>query len=244
MVTAPIVQVRGLVKDYHGFRAVDDVSFEIRPGEIVGLLGPNGAGKTTIIHILLGLISPTAGDIRLMGLDLRTNREAILQRVNFTSAYVAMPYNLTVFENLLVFAHLYRIPSPRKKIDALLERMGMADLRNASTRTLSSGQATRLNLTKAFLNDPEVLLLDEPTASLDPDIADRTRTLLQQERSSRGLTMIYTSHNMSEVEQLCDRVIFLQKGKILAVDTPAGILKRFDRKTLEAVFLAIARDEV
>ncbi len=127
---------------------------------------------------------------------------------------------------------------------ALLERMGMADLRNASTRTLSSGQATRLNLTKAFLNDPEVLLLDEPTASLDPDIADRTRTLLKQERATRGLTMIYTSHNMSEVEQLCDRVIFLQKGKILAVDTPAGILKRFDRKTLEAVFLAIARDEV
>ena len=140
---APIVEVRGLVKDYHGARVVDGVSFDIQPGEIVGLLGPNGAGKTTIIHMLLGLISPTAGDIRLMGLDLRHDREAILQRVNFTSAYVAMPYNLTVFENLLVFAHLYRVPSPRKKVAALLDRMGMADLRNASTRTLSSGQATR-----------------------------------------------------------------------------------------------------
>ncbi|MGB9894081.1 MAG: ABC transporter ATP-binding protein, partial [Candidatus Saccharicenans sp.] len=176
----PLLQVKNLSKSFNSFQAVKKVSFELYPGEILGLLGPNGAGKTTIIHMLLGLTLPSSGEIRIFGLNPAKprQREKILKRMNFSSTYVAMPYSLTLRESLMVFARLYGVRKPREKIDFLVEQFDLKEVANRPVRTLSSGQMTRLNLAKAFINDPEILLLDEPTASLDPDIADRTRTYL------------------------------------------------------------------
>ncbi len=238
-----VVEVKGLTKRYDELIAVDRVSFEIYQGEILGLLGPNGAGKTTMIQMLLGLLIPTAGEIKILGMDLTRHREAILSQVNFSSAYVAMPYSLTVIENLTVFARLYGIREPRPKIEALLKTFEMTAMRTTLTGTLSSGQVTRLCLAKALLNDPKILFLDEPTVSLDPDMADKTRSLLKGLRNRTGLTILYTSHNMREMEVMCDRILFLNKGRLIAVGTPKELVERFGKENLEEVFLKIAREK-
>lgn len=238
----PIIEVHRLTKHFGDVTAVNALSFTVDKGEILGLLGPNGAGKTTTIQMLLGLTTPTSGDIRIFGLDVRKHRLAILQRVNFSSAYVSLPSNLTGRENLTVFARLYGVRKPQQKIDALLNLFEIPQARDRVSGALSSGQLTRLNLCKAFLNDPEVLFLDEPTASLDPDIADKVRSTLRQIQRERGVTILYTSHNMREIELMCDRVIFLSRGNIVAEGAPKEILERARTQSLEDVFISIARD--
>jgi len=239
----PIVEVRGLTKRFDDFTAVDGVSFEIHPGEILGLLGPNGAGKTTTIQMLLGLITPTTGSIRMFGLDLARHRETILSQINFSSTYISMPYSLTVEENLRVVAKLYGLTEITRHIDDVVKKLEMEEFRTKVTRKLSSGQMTRLTLAKAILTEPRVLFLDEPTGSLDPDIAHKTRSLLKEVRRSTGLSMLYTSHNMREMEEMSDRIIFLQRGKIIAQGTAKEITARFGQTDLEEVFLKIAREK-
>lgn len=239
----PIVQVRRLTKRFGDFVAVNDISFDIQPGEILGLLGPNGAGKTTTIQMLLGLITPTSGTIRMFGLDLASHREAIMQQVNFSSTYISMPYSLTVEENLRVVARLYGLTHVEQRLDEVMKQLEMEEMRHKLTRRLSSGQMTRLTLAKAILTEPKVLFLDEPTASLDPDIAHKIRALLQDVRRSTGLSMLYTSHNMREMEEMSDRIIFLQRGKIVAEGTAGEITARFGDRDLEEVFLRLAREQ-
>lgn len=238
-----IVEVRDLTKRFGDFTAVNGVSFDIQPGEILGLLGPNGAGKTTTIQMLLGLITPTAGSIRMFGLDLAQHRERILEQINFSSSYISMPYSLTVEENLWVVAKLYGLAEIPRRIDDVVKKLEMEEFRTKVTRKLSSGQMTRLTLAKAILTDPKVLFLDEPTASLDPDVAHKTRSLLKDVRRSSGLSMLYTSHNMREMEEMSDRIIFLQRGKIVAQGTAREITARFGQRDLEDVFLKIAREK-
>ena len=234
------ISVEHLTKRFGALVVVDDLSFHVRAGEIVGFLGPNGAGKTTTLAMLLGLLLPTSGRVQVLGLPMPAERQRILARVNFTSPFVSLPGNLTVNENLTVFARLYGIPRARGRIAELLDRFGLAELRGRSTGRLSSGEGTRLGLVKALLNDPEVLFLDEPTASLDPDGAERVRERLREIRE-RGTTIFYTSHNMQEVERLSDRILFLHKGRLIAEGAPGEVLRRFARDTLEEMFLDIAR---
>ena len=238
-----IVEVRHLAKRFGNFTAVNDISFDIREGEILGLLGPNGAGKTTTIQMLLGLITPTQGSIRMLGLDLDGHREEILRQINFSSTYISMPYALTVEENLWVIARLYGLTDIARRIDEVVKKLEMEDFRTKVTRKLSSGQMTRLSLAKAILTDPRVLFLDEPTASLDPDIAHKIRGLLKEVRRSNRLSILYTSHNMKEMEEMSDRIIFLQRGKIIAQGTAQEIVERFGQQDLEEVFLKLAREQ-
>ncbi|OGG41322.1 MAG: hypothetical protein A3D64_03230 [Candidatus Wildermuthbacteria bacterium RIFCSPHIGHO2_02_FULL_49_9] len=238
-----IIEVKNLRKEFGRAVAVDGISFGIEEGSITALLGPNGAGKTTTIQMLLDIITPTSGEIYLLGKLLRSHREEILAQVNFSSPYVSMPNNLTVWENLATFGRLYGVRNLKKKIYQLAEMFEISDLMKKWTSSLSTGQVTRLNLAKAFLNDPKVLLLDEATASLDPDIADKTRKLLSRMQKERGITILYTSHNMAEIEELCDRVIFLQKGRIVDDARPADMISKYGRKDLNEVFLHIARGD-
>ena len=242
--STPILSAQHLTKRFGTFTAVDDISFEIRPGEILGLLGPNGAGKTTTIQMLLGLITPTAGSIHVFGLDLATHREEILEQVNFSSTYISMPYSLTVEENLWVIARLYGLTHVQRHIDDMVKKLEMEEFRSKITRKLSSGQMTRLTLAKAFLTQPKILFLDEPTASLDPDIAHKVRRLLKEEQRASGLSILYTSHNMREMEAMSDRIIFLQRGKIVAEGTASEIVTRFGQADLEDVFLKLAREQL
>jgi ABC-2 type transport system ATP-binding protein len=236
-----IIEVRGLTKCFGDVCAVKDISFELRRGEILGILGPNGAGKTTTMHMLLGLTTPSSGDIKIFGLNPEKNREEILGRINFSSSYVSLPYSLTVRENLLVFARLYGVKNKKAKIDELMRLFEIENIKNELIRKLSSGQITRVSLAKSLLNDPEILLLDEPTASLDPDIADKTRRLLSDRKDRDNISILYTSHNMKEMEDLCDRLIFLDHGRIITSGAPKDIIKDFGGENLEEVFLKIAR---
>jgi ABC-2 type transport system ATP-binding protein len=220
------LEVRDLTKLYGAFRAVDRVSFSVPRGKIVGLLGPNGAGKTTTIQMLVGITLPNGGTIRYFGQDLHRHRAACLQRINFSSSYNNLQGRITVWENLVVFARLYQVKEPDNKIRELGRYFGIDELMGQRFLTLSAGQRTRVNLVKALLNDPEVVLMDEPTASLDPDIADRTLSLIESLRESRDLAIVYTSHQMAEVTRICDEVIFLDRGRIVAQDTPAQLTKR------------------
>lgn len=218
-----VLEVSGITKRFGLVTAVDNVSFFVREGEIVGLLGPNGAGKTTTINMILGLIKPTAGRITVFGQDLARHRQEILERVGFSSAYTSMQSRLSVWENLVVFGHYYGVDRLDRRIDSLLAEFSMQELKGRLYGGLSSGQRTRVNLVRALLHDPELLLLDEPTASLDPDIAQRVKEFLLNIRSRRKISMLYTSHNMEEVAQMCDRIIFLHHGRIVADDTPAAL---------------------
>jgi ABC-2 type transport system ATP-binding protein len=240
--SSPVLQATNLSKRFGGFTAVDGISFSIGPGEILGLLGPNGAGKTTTIQMLLGLVTPTTGSIKMFGLDLSTHRERILQQVNFSSTYISLPQALTVEENLWVVARLYGLTDIPRRVNGIVKKLEMEEFRSKVTRKLSSGQMTRLTLAKAFLTEPKILFLDEPTASLDPDIAEKIRELLKEERRSSGLSILYTSHNMREMEEMSDRIIFLQRGKIVAEGTAQQIVTRFGQADLEEVFLKLARD--
>ncbi|HEY1723715.1 MAG TPA: ABC transporter ATP-binding protein [Magnetospirillaceae bacterium] len=220
-----ILAVDNLVKNYRAFRAVDGISFAIPRGKVVGFLGPNGAGKTTTIQILMGITLANGGSIRYFDMDFARHRLACLQRINFTSAFNTLLGRITVFENLLVFAGLYQVPRARQKIRDLMATFEIPDLGNEFYKNLSAGQRTRVNLVKSLLNDPEIILMDEPTASLDPDISDKTLTLIEKLRAERNLSILYTSHNMDEVTRICDEVIFLDHGKIVAQDTPRNLTK-------------------
>ena len=236
-----LVQAKNISKIYSGFRALENLSFSVGRGQIAGLLGPNGAGKTTAIHILLGLLSPSSGEALVFGLSPLRDRHRIASRLNFSSAYVQLPSNLKVMENLKIFSKLYNVPRAAKKISDLLELLEMTALAGRITGALSAGEKTRLNLCKCLLNDPEVLLLDEPTASLDPEMADNVRKLLKKIQKERNLGILYTSHNMPEVEEICDTIYFIHEGRLIAQGTPLEIMKTFESKTLEQVFIKIVR---
>src|SRR3989344_3464204 len=236
-----VLTVKNLKKTFGKTTAVNGISFSIHEGEIAGLLGPNGAGKTTTIQMILDIIEPTEGTITVFGKSMHKNREEVLQTINFSSPYVTMPYNLTVMENLKTFARLYGVSNIASRIKEVAAFFSIEDLLGKITSTLSTGQLTRLNLAKALLNEPKLLLLDEPTASLDPDIADKTRKLLKKIQKERGITILYTSHNMQEIKELCDRIIFMKKGNIIDDDTPDVIMKKYGGKDLNEVFITIAR---
>jgi ABC-2 type transport system ATP-binding protein len=224
-----IVRVTKLTKRFGNFPAVHGISFSVREGEIVGLLGPNGAGKTTTLSMMLGVIAPSSGDIRIFGKNFATHREEILKDMNYSSAYVKSPWRMTVWEHVYVFALMYEVVNPRQKTDEMLSTFHLTDLKNTLGGDLSSGNIARLNLAKAFVNQPKLVLLDEPTSSVDPDIADRIRQFIKLSREKYQTTILLTSHNMAEIEELCDRVIFMDHGKIVAVDTPEGLAKKIKK---------------
>jgi ABC-2 type transport system ATP-binding protein len=241
-----LVEIENLDKTFGEFRAVDNVSFAIERGELVGMLGPNGAGKTTTIHMILGLITPTSGQIRIFGKSMEAHREEILEQMNFTSPYVAFPFRLTVLENLMVFARIYNLKKPRERIDEQLERFGITKLRDKAIARLSSGENTRVGLCKAFMNNPRLMLLDEPTAYLDPEVAWQVKNALLDAQREKGTTILYTSHNMDEVERMCKRIIFLHHGKVIAAGSPIEITQAIleeerEEPALEEVFLRVVK---
>jgi ABC-2 type transport system ATP-binding protein len=240
-VATPAIAVENLVKVYRATRAVDGISFSLAPGSITALLGGNGAGKTTTIAMIMGLVMPTSGRVAVLGAEMPRQRYRVLHRMNFESPYVDMPMRLTVRQNLTVFARLYGVRDAAERIAQIAGELDLVDLLERPTGKLSAGQKTRVSLAKSLLNRPEVLLLDEPTASLDPDTADWVRTRLERYRIERGATVLLASHNMNEVERLCERVIIMKRGHIVDDDAPEKLLSRYGRQTLEEVFLDVAR---
>lgn len=242
MTVRPAIQVRELRKRFDQTTAVDGISFDVTAGTTVGLLGGNGAGKTTTISMLLGLLLPTSGTVTVLGVDMLRARYQALPRMNFSSPYVELPHRLTVEENLRVYGHLYGVRRPGLKIESLARQLELTAFLRRPTGQLSAGQKTRVALAKALINDPEVLLLDEPTASLDPDSADWIRTHLKQYQADRGATVLLASHNMVEVERLCDQVLMMKSGRIVDAGAPGALIARYGRATMEEVFLDIARE--
>jgi ABC-2 type transport system ATP-binding protein len=238
--TVPVA-VRDLTKIYGTVTAVDHISFTLKPATTVALLGGNGAGKTTTIAMLLGLIVPTSGEVRVFGADMSKERSLVAHRLNFQSPYVDLPSRLTVRQNLTVYARLYGIVNASERIAYVARDLQIESLLERDTGKLSAGQKTRVGLAKAFLNAPELLLLDEPTASLDPDTADWIRRKLRDYAQNRGATLLLASHNMAEVERLADRVILLHQGRIIEDETPRALIATYGRKTLEDVFLDVVR---
>lgn len=235
-----VLEVKNLAKKFGNFTAVDNLSFSIKEGEILGLLGPNGAGKTTTIQMLLGVMEPTKGNIIYFGKPFKKNRGVILKDVNFSSTYISFPGQFTVSEILEVFARLYEIPDRKKRIQKLLQEFALEHLVKKQFFMLSAGEKTRLFLTKAFLNYPRIILLDEPTASLDPDIAVKVREFLKKQRKEYNVSMLFTSHNMPEVEEMCDRILILHHGKIIDEGSPEKLTKKITHCTIE---LTIVEDE-
>lgn len=238
---SPAIEVEGLTKNYKKVTAVDGIAFALRRGSITGILGGNGAGKTTTIGMILGLILPTAGTIRILGHDTRRDRHKVLHRINFESPYVALPHRLTVRQNLRVFAMLYGVDDPDRRIEDLSAELDLGEFLDREAGKISAGQKTRVSLAKALINRPEVLLLDEPTASLDPDSGDWIRTRLAAYSRGRGATILLASHNMPEVERLCSDVIMMKTGKIVDRGSPGALIDKYGRATLEDVFLDVAR---
>ena len=238
------IEVAHLVKVYKTTRAVDDVSFRIARGSITGLLGGNGAGKTTTIAMIMGLVLPTSGRIRVLDCAMPEDSAEVLGRINFESPYVDMPMRLTVRQNLTIFGKLYAVENLRERIEQLAADLDLGEFLDRPNGKLSAGQKTRVALAKALINRPELLLLDEPTASLDPDTADWIRKHLETYRKENGATILLASHNMLEVERLCDRVIIMKRGRIEDDDSPDKIMARYNRTTLEEVFLDVARGRV
>ena len=236
------IRVQNLTKRYDATLAVDAIDFAVPAGATVGLLGGNGAGKTTTLAMLLGLLIPTAGSIEVLGCDMARNRFAALARMNFSSPYVALPQRLSVAENLRVYGHLYNVPRIDHRIGELARELDFAELLDRPTGQLSAGQKTRIALAKALINRPDLLLLDEPTASLDPDTGDWVRTWLERYSAESGCTILLASHNMAEVERLCSHVLMLKKGRIVDRGSPRDLLDRYGREDMEEVFLDIARD--
>jgi ABC-2 type transport system ATP-binding protein len=241
MPAGPPIAVDRLVKIYKTIPAVDGISFTLRAGSITALLGGNGAGKTTTIATIMGLVTPTSGRVTVLGAEMPRQRYRVLQRMNFESPYVEVPMRLTVRQNLTVFGMLYGVADLKERIAQLARELALTDLLDRPTGKLSAGQKTRVSLAKALINNPDVLLLDEPTASLDPDTADWVRAHLERYCHERHATVLLASHNMNEVERLCERVIILKRGRIEDDDTPAKLLTRYGRRTLEEVFLDVAR---
>ncbi|OGH37504.1 MAG: hypothetical protein A3B44_02835 [Candidatus Levybacteria bacterium RIFCSPLOWO2_01_FULL_38_21] len=231
-----VLEVKNLTKKYDHFTAVDDISFFVNEGEAVGFLGPNGAGKTTTIQILLGITSSTAGTIKFFGKDFNKHKKECLQRINFASAFNTLQGRITVWENLLVFAHLYKVKNPKKKIMEFINYFEGEALLKQRYWDLSAGQKTKINLIKSLINDPEIILMDEPTASLDPDVVDKTLSFIEELKKSRKITLLYTSHNMDEITRVCDKIIFLDHGKIVAQDSPLNLTKQIKTSTLKLTF--------
>lgn len=237
----PVVRVERLSKRFGAVTAVEEVSFSLAPGVTVALLGGNGAGKTTTISILLGLLLPTSGTVEVLGEDMLRHRHRVLHRINFSSPYVEMPKRLTPLENLTVYGHLYGLREVRRRVEAIAAELNLTPFLKRPTGTLSAGQRSRVALAKALLNEPELLLLDELTASLDPDTADWVRSFLERYRARTGATVLLASHNMSEVERLCSDVLMMRAGRIVDRGAPADLIARYGRHNLEEVFLDIAR---
>lgn len=243
-----VLKVENLVKTFNGFKAIDDVSFEIKEGEILGFLGPNGAGKSTTTYCILGLIKPDSGKITIFGKDVFKDRSKIFKYVNYASAEFNLPWNLSIWENLYVFAKLYEVPNPQKRIDEVLELFEMSHLRNTATRDLSTGLRARASLCKAILNKPKFLLLDEPMASMDPDIVEKGINLLRQIQKEEKITILYTSHNMWEIEEIANNVVFINHGKIVASGTPLELTQQVLKKegeepNLRDVFIHLSREQ-
>ncbi len=239
--SAAAIELQQVSKSFGANLAVENISFAVARGSICGLLGGNGAGKTTTLSMLLGLLLPTSGRIQVLGQDMLRHRYRVLARMNFSSPYVDLPQRLKVQENLVVYALLYGIRRPGRRIRELAEQLDIGAFLKRPYGNLSAGQRTRVGLAKSLLNRPEVLLLDEPTASLDPDSADRMRSYLRDYQRETGATLLLASHNMVEVERMCDDVIMLRRGQVVDRDHPAQLVKRYGRETLEQVFLDIAR---
>jgi len=237
----PILQVEGLTKRFQAKLAVEQLSFSLDSGSIVGLLGGNGAGKTTTLSMLLGLLEPTSGTIQLFGHDFVSNRHATLHRMNFCSPYVDLPQRLTVSENLRVFARLYGVKNAADTIAGLAHDFRLLELMDQPIRRLSSGQKTRVSLAKALINSPDFLLLDEPTASLSPDVSQWIRHRLTDYRDRTGATILFASHDMREVEQLCDQVMMMSQGKLIEQGSPEELVEKHNSSTLEEVFLSLSQ---
>ena len=238
------IEIKNLNKNYNNILAVEDLNFKINKGSIVGLLGPNGCGKTTTIGMMLGLIKPTSGSVFINGKNIENenNRTKILEKVNFISPYVELPKKLTIEENLKVYGKMYGVNNLKEKISNLMEQLNLLEFKKRKTGELSSGQKNRVSLAKALINDPEILLLDEPTASLDPDVGDYIRTYIEDFASKKGTTILLASHNMNEVERLCSEVMMMMKGKIIDKGTCSSLINKHGRKNLEETFLKIVRE--
>jgi ABC-2 type transport system ATP-binding protein len=237
-----VLAVQSVRKQYGDTNAVDGISFEVRRNEIVGLLGPNGAGKTTTINMVLGILEPTSGSIRIEGIDVMAERSKALERTNFAAVYAPLPGNLTVYQNLRVFGLIYTIKNLNARIDQLLRDFDLERFRDTKAGILSSGEQTRLCLAKAMLNQPHLLLLDEPTASLDPATAQDIRAMIRGFANERECGVLWTSHNMYEVEDVCDRVLLLSRGKILLEGDPKALPREHGKHSLEELFIAVARE--
>ena len=239
-----IIEVNNLVKQFKNSLAVNNLNFKINKGTIIGLLGPNGCGKTTTIGMMLGLIKPTSGTVFINGLNIENenNRTKILEKVNFISPYVELPKKLTVEENLKVYGKLYGVNNLQDKISDLMKQLNLFELKKRKTGELSSGQKNRVSLAKALINEPEILFLDEPTASLDPDVGDYIRTYLENFASKKDTTILLASHNMNEVERLCNEVMMMKNGKIIDKGTCSSLINKHGRKNLEETFLKIVRE--
>ena len=237
-----LVNVNNLSKNFSSFEAVKEISFSINESEILGLLGPNGCGKTTTIGMMLGLLKPTSGEVIINGLNVEKNRINLLKKMNFISPYIELPKKLTVKQNLEVYGRLYDVKELGIKIDYLCEKLRLNEFINKITGELSSGQKNRVSLAKSIINDPSVLLLDEPTASLDPETGDFVRSFLEEYQKERGTSILLASHNMAEVERLCSSVLMMNKGSIIDQGTPGELIKKHGRRNMEEVFLKLTRD--
>ena len=237
------IEVINLSKSYKTKKAVNNISFKIDENEIVGLLGPNGCGKTTTIGMILGLLKPTSGQVLINGKNIENNKISILHKMNFISPYIELPKKLTVKQNLIVYGKLYNIKNLNEKINFLSEKLRLGDLLNKITGELSSGQKNRVSLAKALINDPTVLLLDEPTAALDPETADFIRTFLEKLREEKKISVLLASHNMDEVKRLCNSVMMMKDGNIVDGGTPEDLIEKYGQKNLEEVFLEIVRKD-
>ena len=236
-----LVSVNNLSKNFSSFEAVKEISFSIKESEILGLLGPNGCGKTTTIGMMLGLLKPTSGEVIINGLNVEKNRINLLKKMNFISPYIELPKKLTVKENLMVYGKLYSVNGINNRIDYLTETLRLSEFINKKTGELSSGQKNRVSLAKAVVNDPDILLLDEPTASLDPETGDFVRTFIEKISSEKKMSILLASHNMDEVKRLCKSILMMKDGKIIDRGTPSEIINKHGKKNLEEVFLKLNR---
>jgi len=241
-VNTATIEVNNLAKQFKNALAVNNISFKINKGTIIGLLGPNGCGKSTTIGMMLGLIKPTSGTVVINGQNIENNRTSLLEKMNFISPYIELPKRLTVEENLKVYGRLYGVKNLEGKISEIMEKLNLTEFKKRKTGELSSGQKNRVSLAKALVNDPEILLLDEPTASLDPDVGDNIRTFIEDFASKKGATILLASHNMNEVERLCHEVMMMKDGKIIDKGKSSDLINKHGRKNLEEVFLKIVRE--
>ena len=237
------IEVINLSKSYKTKKAVNNINFKINENEIVGLLGPNGCGKTTTIGMILGLLKPTSGQVLINGKNIENNKISILHKMNFISPYIELPKKLTVKQNLIVYGKLYNIQNLNQRINFLSEKLRLGDLLDKITGELSSGQKNRVSLAKALINDPTVLLLDEPTAALDPETADFIRTFLEKYKEEKKISVLLASHNMDEVKRLCNSVMMMKDGTIVDSGTPEDLIRKYGQKNLEEVFLEIVRKD-